>query len=92
MRAKLSEDVTPVTDFRTKSAQLLERVRKNRRPLILTHRGRTTAVLENIHEYERRLERLEFLEAIVKGLQAAERGELLSDEAVMRRLDGLLSE
>jgi prevent-host-death family protein len=92
MKTSFSEDVTPVTDFRTKSAALIERMKRTRRPLILTHRGRTTAVLEDIREYERRLERLEFLEAIVAGLQAAEKGDLLSHEAVMRRMDDLLNE
>lgn len=92
MEVKFSEDVTPVTDFRTKSAELIERIKRTRRPLILTHRGRTTAVLEDIREYERRLERLEFLEAVVGGLQAAEKGNLVSHEAVMRRMDDLLNE
>ncbi len=91
MRAKLTEDVIPVTDFRGKTAELLQQIKKTRRPLILTQRGRSAAVLEDVGEYETRLERLELLEAIIRGLQAAEKRDLLSHQEAMRRLDDLLN-
>ena len=92
MKTKLSEDVIPITDFRTKSGELLAKMKRTRRPLILTHRGRTTAVVEDITEFEKRVERLDLLEAIVRGLQAAEKGNVVSHEDVMRRMDDLLNE
>lgn len=91
MKAKLTEDIIPVTDFRTNAAELLEKIKKTRRPLTLTQRGRSAAVVEDMKEYEDRLDRLELLEAIVQGLQAAERGEVVSHEEAMRRLDSLLN-
>ena len=92
MKLKLAEDVTPVTDFRTRSAQLLEKIKKTRRPIILTQRGRTAAVVEDIREYEDRLERVSLLESIVRGLQAAERGKVVKHTEVMRQMDKLLNE
>lgn len=91
MRAKLAEDVTPVTEFRTKAADLLQKIKKTRRPLILTQHGRSAAVVEDVREYESRLERLELLEAIVRGLQAAEKGDLIRHKEAMRQLDELLN-
>lgn len=91
MKAKLTEDVIPVTDFRTNAAELLQKIKKTRRPLILTQHGRSAAVVEDMKEYEDRLERLELLEAIVRGLQAAEKGELVSHEEAMRQVDALLN-
>jgi len=90
MKTNLAEDVTPVTDFRAKTTELLQKIKKTRRPLILTHRGRSAAIVEDVKEYENRLERLELLEAIVRGLQAAEKGELVSHKDAMRKLDDLL--
>ena len=91
MKPKLAEDITPVTEFRTKAAELIEKIKKTRRPLILTQRGRAAAVLEDVREYEERLEKLALMESIVKGLQAAERGEMTSHKEAMRQLDELLS-
>ena len=91
MKAKLTEDVIPVTDFRANAAELIQKMKKTRRPLILTQHGRSAAVVEDMKEYEDRLERLELLEAIVRGLQAAEKGELVSHEEAMRQVDALLN-
>ena len=91
MRVRLTEDVIPVTDFRGKAAELLAKLKKTRRPLILTQRGRSTVVVEDVKEYEDRLERLELLEAIVRGLQAAEKGDLIPHEEAMRQMDELLN-
>lgn len=88
---KLSEDIFPVTDFRAKAAELIQKIRQTRRPLILTQRGRSAAVVEDIQEYERRLERLELLESIVSGLQAAEKGDLVPQAEAMRQMDELLN-
>lgn len=91
MKAKLTEDVIPVTEFRANAAELIQKIKKTRRPLILTQHGRPAAVVEDMKEYEDRLERLELLEAIVRGLQAAEKGELFSHEEAMRQVDALLN-
>ena len=91
MKAKLAEDITPVTDFRTKAAELIQKIKKTRRPLILTQRGRSAAVVEDIREYENRLERLELLDALIRGLHAAEKGDLIPHKEAMRRLDELLN-
>jgi len=92
MKVKLADDVTPVTDFRTRSAELLEKIKKTRRPIILTKRGRTAAVVEDIREYENRLERVSLLESIVRGLQAAEQGKVVKHTEVMKQMDELLNE
>jgi len=87
MKARLADDITPVTDFRTNAAELLKRVKTTKRPLILTQRGRSAAILEDVKEYELRLDRLELLEAIVRGLHAAEQGDTVSHDEAMRQLD-----
>lgn len=91
MKAKLTEDVIPVTEFRANAAELIQKIKKTRRPLILTQHGRSAAVVEDMKEYEDRLERLELLEAIVRGLQAAEKEALFSHEEAMRQVDALLN-
>lgn len=91
MKPKLSEDITPVTEFRTKAAELIQKIKKTRRPLILTQHGRSAAVLEDVGEYEDRLEKLALLESIVNGLRASERGEVTQHKEAMQRLDALLN-
>ena len=90
-RVRLSKDLTPISDFRVRAAEIMARVKKTRRPVILTQRGRSTAVLENVREYERRAERLDWLEAILEGLRAAERGQVVTHAKAMAELDKVLN-
>jgi len=90
-RLKPSEDLIPVSDFRIRTAEVVAKLKKNKRPIILTQRGRSAAVLEDVREYERRVERLELLEAIVDGIRAAERGAVVSHSKAMAELDKVLN-
>ncbi len=91
-RLKPSEDLIPVSDFRIRTAEVVAKLKKNKRPIILTQRGRSAAVLEDIREYERRVERLELLEAILDGIRAAERGAVVSHSKAMEELDKVLND
>ncbi len=63
-RIHLLEDLIPISDFRIRTAKIIAKVRKTKRPLILTQRGRSAVVLEDIREYEKKEERLELLDRI----------------------------
>lgn len=60
----LEEDITPVSDFRANAASILEKVRATRRPIVLTQRGRSAAVLLDVGAYQALLEELETLRDI----------------------------
>lgn len=53
-KIRLSEDLTSISDFRLRTAELVAKAKKTRRPIILTQRGRSAAVFEDVREYERR--------------------------------------
>lgn len=90
-KVRLSEDLTPISDFRVRTAELVAKVKKTKRPIILTQRGRSAAVLEDIHEYERRTDRLDLLESVMAGLQATEKGAVVSHKRAMTELDKVLN-
>jgi len=86
VRLRATEDLVPITDLRQNSARIVKRLRTERRPVIILQRGRSAAVMENVEDFEQRLERLELLEAIVRGLQASRRSKSVSNAQVMREL------
>lgn len=61
-RLNLIEDIRPVSEFRANTAEYIERVTKNRRPLVLTQHGRSAVVILDVAEYQDIVERLELLE------------------------------
>ena len=86
VRLKATEDLVPITDLRQNSARIVARLRTERRPVVILQRGRSAAVLENVEDYENRLERVELLEAIVRGLEAFQTGRVVDNREAMRRL------
>lgn len=89
-RFSLVEDLTPISDFRVRTAEIIAQVKKTKRPIILTQRGRSAAVLEDVREYERKAERMELLESILAGMRAAEKGAVVSHAKAMAELDKVL--
>ena len=84
---RFSEDVKQVSELKTRGAEIIDQVRRTRRPVLLTRRGRGVAVLVDVEEYEALVERQDFLEAVAEGLQAAANGDLLSHEEAVAILE-----
>lgn len=78
---RFSEDIRPLTEFRANVASFIEHVRRTGRPLVLTQHGRSSAVLLNVDEYERLVERAEFLEDVRTAEEQLARGDGLDHEA-----------
>jgi antitoxin YefM len=68
-RPHLDEDIKPLSEFRANTAALLDRVRETKRPLVLTQRGHSTAVVVDVAEYERLVEEI----ALLRDIHVAER-------------------
>lgn len=82
----LEADIKPVTDFRANSAALLEQVRESGRPLVLTQRGRSAAVVLDVRAYQALIDELDELRDVARGLADAEAGRLVDHDAARTRL------
>jgi prevent-host-death family protein len=67
MHLKFTEDILPVTDFRNNAADILNQLAQTCRPILLTQRGRASAVLLDVREYQKLCDRLEELERLLGG-------------------------
>lgn len=83
---KYSEDVIPLTDFKLHPGSVVRQVAKNRRPVLLTNRGRGVAVVQSLQEFEEKTEEHEFLRAVVRGLMDIEEGREIGLDEVKKRL------
>lgn len=59
--------IEPITALKTKSSQLVERVRKSRQPIIITQNGKPSAILEDIESYEEHRKVLLLLKFFAQG-------------------------
>ena len=78
-RLKIDCDIKPVSAFRARAADLIERVRSTRRPLVLTQRGRSAAVIIAVEEYEDLVEEVETLRDIRTAEEQLDAGRTVSN-------------
>ncbi len=86
------KNIIPVSDLQRQAARILIDVNASSEPIIITQRGRPTAVLISAERYAQIEEDLELLDdlELAQMLQQAERellaGNIISHEEVKRRL------
>ncbi|HYW11348.1 MAG TPA: type II toxin-antitoxin system Phd/YefM family antitoxin [Longimicrobium sp.] len=82
----ISEDVRPLSEFRANAAAFVEQVQTTQRPIVLTQHGRGAAVLLDVLEYERLVERAEVLEDIRVAEEQIARGEGIEHDAAEQQI------
>jgi prevent-host-death family protein len=85
-RPFLDEDIRPLSEFRTNTATLIDRVRKTKRPLVLTQHGRSAAVVLDVSEYERLVERQELINDVRLAQQQIAEGKIVDSKTARKRI------
>ena len=83
---RVSEDIVPVSDFKSRAADWLQRIAKTRQALVITQNGKAAGVLISPAEFDRLTERARFVSAVEEGLADAEAGRVRSHEEVTELL------
>lgn len=86
MRLVLNEDVKPLSEFRAKVTSCISQVRKTKRPVVITHHGKSAAVLLDVSEYEGLMQRMEILEDIRLAENQLAQGKGISHEAALKQV------
>jgi prevent-host-death family protein len=90
-RLRLDTDIKPVSEFRANAAGLIDQVKSSGRPLVLTQRGHSTAVVLDVSEYEQMVDEIDLLRDIRTAVQQIDTGRGVSNrnaKAELRRRFG----
>lgn len=85
-RIKLDTDIKPVSEFRANAAELIEQVRESGRPLVLTQRGHSAAVVLDVADYESMVDELELLRDVRTAVHQIESGKGISNREAKAEL------
>ena len=75
----LQADIQAVSDFRANTAAILDQVKTTGRPVVLTQRGRSAALLVDVGSYQLLLDEVETLRDILAGLEDTRAGRVSSN-------------
>jgi prevent-host-death family protein len=73
----ITQDIHSLTTFRRRSGDFMKQLKKSKRPVILTVKGKAAAVVQDAEAYQRLLDiaaRADVLEGIRQGLEEARQG------------------
>jgi len=73
-RFRLDTDIKPVSEFRANAAELIEQVKTSGRPLVLTQRGHSAAVVLDVSDYEQMVDEIDVLRDIHTAVQQIDAG------------------
>jgi PHD/YefM family antitoxin component YafN of YafNO toxin-antitoxin module len=74
----ITKDIQSLTTFRRKSGVFMKQLKKSKRPVVLTVKGKAQAIVQDAEAYQRLLDiaaRADQYEGIRQGLEQAKRGE-----------------
>jgi len=91
-RIQLDKDIQPLSEFRANAASMIEKVKNEHRPLVITQHGKSSAVLLDVGDYENMIETIELLQEINQARQELEDGKGVSHEEVMSSLKERLNQ
>jgi len=83
---RIATDIKPVSDFRANAAEMIEQVKTSGRPLVLTQRGESAAVLLDVAVYQGMVEEIELLSDVRTAMKQVELGQVLSNSAAKAEL------
>ena len=63
-KIQLDQDIQPLSEFRSKVAFYFDKVKKTKRPLVITQNGKSAAILLDVSEYQSMVDKIEVLEDI----------------------------
>lgn len=73
----ITKDIQSLTTFRRRSGDFMKQLKKSKRPVVLTVKGKAEAIVQDAEAYQRLLDiaaRADVMEGIRQGLQEARRG------------------
>ncbi len=77
----------PIAKFKARASEVIQRVRRENRPMVITLNGEPAAVVISPHEYDRIVDAERIRAAIERGLEDARAGRVHTTEEIERWAD-----
>ncbi|MBW2185477.1 MAG: type II toxin-antitoxin system Phd/YefM family antitoxin [Deltaproteobacteria bacterium] len=87
----ITNDIKPVTYFKSHAAAMLKQVNETHRPVVITQNGEAKAVLQDPESYENMRNAIGLLKLLSQGETDVRDGEVIAQSDVFDNLEQLLN-
>ena len=88
----ISRDIKPVSYFKSRASDLLNKIKETHRPVVITQNGEPRAVLQDPESYENMRNAIGLLKLISLGEKDIKRGKSKSQDEVFANIENILKE
>ncbi len=85
-RIEIDQDIQPLSEFRKHAADFIDRIKNQKRPIVLTQHGKGAAVLVDVSEYQRMIDKIELMEELIEAERQITKGEVVSHEEAKNKI------
>lgn len=85
-RIVLDQDIRPLSDFRSNVSSFINQVHETKRPLVITQHGKSSAILMDVSEYERMVDKFELIQDIEIATRQIDDGQGVPNKQAYKRL------
>lgn len=83
---KLSENIKPISYLKTNAAEVIEKLKTDHQPMVITQNGEAAMVIQSVADFEQTQETLALLKMLAQSQQALAEGKTVSSEEAFARL------
>lgn len=85
VRIELDQDIRPLSEFRKNSAHFIEHIKSKKHSIVLTQHGKSAAVLVDVSEYQRMIDKIDLMGELLEAERQIERGEVVPHEEAKKQ-------
>lgn len=83
---QLDKDIRSLSEFRANASAFIERVKTEHRPLVLTQHGKSSAVLIDVEDYQKLLDKVQLLQEIASARKELDEGKGIDHDEFFAQL------
>ncbi|ANE54855.1 type II toxin-antitoxin system Phd/YefM family antitoxin [Methylomonas sp. DH-1] len=83
---KLSENIKPISYLKANAAEVIEKLKTDHQPMVITQNGEAAMVVQSVADYEQTQETLALLKMLAQSQQAFAEGKTVSSAEAFARL------
>ena len=91
-RIHLDKDIQPLSAFRANAASIIEKVKKDHRPVVITQHGKGSAILLDVADYEEMVDTIEMLQEVNQARRELDQGKGIPHDKTMNSVRERLSQ
>ena len=83
---KMSENIKPISYLKANAAAMVEKLKADHQPVVITQNGEAAMVIQSVADYEQTQETLALLKMLAQSQQALAEGKTLSSQQAFAQL------